>query len=101
MNEYVEVAVYRIKPEFTTEQFLVAADATLADLQKLDGFLRHEMYSSEDGRWLDLIYYESQETAVAAEPILTAAASIQNIMTMLDMEEGTFFHATPAWHHTN
>ena len=101
MGYYVEVAIYRLKLEITCEQFLQATDATLPDFQQLNGFIRHEIFRSEDGRWLDLVYYESRQAAKAAEPVLSAASSIQDVMAMLEMEEGQWFHATLTRYYSN
>lgn len=99
MDQYLEVAVYRLKSDVTTDQFLQAADANLADFQKVDGFLRRDLACSDDGQWLDVVAYASREAAQAAEPILSAAPSIQAIMGMLEMAEGQWFHATPTRHY--
>ena len=100
MKQYIEVAIYCLKPNVTVEQFLQVADENLAEFQKLDGFLRREMAGSEDGQWLDMVYYDSREAAEAAEPVLSAAPSIQTIMGMLDMNNGHWFHATPIRHYS-
>jgi len=95
MDHYVEVAVYRLKPEVTTEQFMQAGAAIQADFQKVDGFLHRDLFKCEDGRWLDLVYYSSRQAAEDAEAELTSAPNIQNIMAMLDIEADNFFHVTP------
>jgi hypothetical protein len=99
MDQYLEVAVYRLKSDVTPEQFLRAADANLADFQRVDGFVRRELARSDDGQWLDVVYYTSREAAQAAEPLLSATPSIQAIMDMLEMAEGQWFHATPTRHY--
>lgn len=101
MKPYIEVAVYRLKPNVTVEQFLETADENLAAFRQLKGFLHRELVGSEDGQWLDLVYYESREAAEAAEPILSAAPTIQTIMGMLDMENGQWFHATAVRHYSS
>lgn len=95
MDQYLEVAVYRLKPGVTTDQFLQVVDTNAADFQKLSGFLRRELACSEDGQWLDVVFYESRKDALAAEPILSVAPSIQALMAMLEIAEGGWFHATP------
>ena len=101
MKPYIEVAIYRLKTNVTTAQFLAAADATTADFQQQAGFISHNLYQSEDGRWLDLLYYESKEAAQAAEAYLTKAKSIQTIMGMLEMGEDDWFHVTPTRQYSN
>jgi len=95
MDQSLEIAVFCLKPGVTTDQFLQAADANAADFQKLNGFVRRELACSENGQWLDVVSYESRQAAEAAEPILSAAPSIQAIMVMIDIPDGGWFHATP------
>ena len=94
IDQYLEVAV--VMPD----QFLQAADANLADFQKIDGLVRRDLACSDDGQWLDVVSYARREAAQAAEPILFAAPSIQAIMGMLEMAEGQWFYATPTRHYT-
>src|SRR5215472_8334635 len=100
MDQYLEVAIYHLKPGVTPDQFLQAADANSADFQQLNGFVRRELACSEHGQWLDVVSYENRQAAEAAEPILSAAPSIQAIMAMIEIPDGGWFHATPTRSYT-
>lgn len=95
MQPYIEIAVYQLGANVKAEEFLALADENLADFQRVPGFIKRELSVSEDGQYLDMVYYDSRASAEAAEAILTAAPSIQKVMALLDFDRGLWFHASP------
>lgn len=92
---YVEVALYKLKSEVEEVQFLVLSAGATAVFEKLAGFVRRELMRSEDGRWVDLAYWQNRELAKQAEPTIYEDATIAKVMALLDSETMIFTHAQP------
>jgi hypothetical protein len=92
---YVEVALYKLKSEVAEAQFLAVSEAATGVFAKLAGFERRELMKSEDGRWVDLVYWQSRELAKQAEPTIYHDPTIAKVMEILDTESMVFTHAEP------
>jgi len=94
-KHYVEVALYQLKNEIENSQFLAVSDEATDVYRKLPGFVRRELMKSEDGKWVDLVYWENREVAKQAEPTVYHDATIAKVMAVLNTETMIFIHAQP------
>ena len=91
----LEVALFRLKNGTDEEAFLTATDATNSALKSYGGFIRREVLKSEDGHWLDLVYWSSLEEALSAAEQIMSDPSCHPFLEMLDMESVTMLHLHP------
>ncbi len=94
-NHTLEVALFRLKEGTDQEAFLAATDATNTALKQYGGFIRREVLTSEDGQWLDLVYWNSLEEALSAAEQILSDPSCHPFLEMLDMESVTMLHMHP------
>jgi hypothetical protein len=94
-NPYVEVALYQLKSGIEEAQFLAVSDEATGVYRKLSGFVRRELMKSEDGKWVDLVYWQNRDLAKKAEPMIYHDPTIANVMAVLDTETMIFTHAEP------
>ena len=67
----VEIARFRLAKDVSEDDFLRASNIMMKELVQLDGFLSREVLKGDDGIWMDLLHWESLETAKrAAEDVL-------------------------------
>ena len=70
----VEWAPFRVREGVSEAALLEASEALQRDfLAGQRGFVRRELLRGKDGQWVDLVYWENEETATAV--IQAAAAS--------------------------
>lgn len=93
IQHYAEVAFYQLKSGIDDAQFLSISDEATDVYRKLPGFVRRELMKSEDGNWVDLVYWQDRDVAKLAEPTLYSDATIARVMAVLDTETMIFTHA--------
>jgi antibiotic biosynthesis monooxygenase (ABM) superfamily enzyme len=60
--EYIEIAKFKLKEGFTTEQFIEAEKAVRNGVIKLqNGFISRELSIDKDGNWLMDMRFDSKE----------------------------------------
>jgi heme-degrading monooxygenase HmoA len=91
----VEVALFRLRPGVDEAAFLRASAAIAPAVRAFGGFRRRTLYKSEDGRWVDLVDWDSLADAQrAAEAALTSPAC-QPFLAMIDPADDVMIHARP------
>jgi heme-degrading monooxygenase HmoA len=91
----VEVALFRLRPGVDEATFLRASAAMAPAVRAFGGFRRRTLYKSEDGRWVDLVDWDSLADAQrAAEAALTSPAC-QPFLALIDDADEVMIHARP------
>ncbi|HEX8597353.1 MAG TPA: hypothetical protein VF952_02445 [Chloroflexia bacterium] len=91
----LEAALFRLKAGTDEEAFLMASDGTMTALKGYSGFIRREVLKSDDGQWLDLIYWHSLEEAMSAAEQIISDPTCHPFLEMLDMGSITMLHLQP------
>ena len=66
-NVTIEWAPFRLVDSADEARLVRASDALQAGfLSRQPGFLRRELLKGQDGQWVDLVYWESEEAAARA-----------------------------------
>jgi hypothetical protein len=94
-QHYIEVALYSVKREVKEAQFLRISDAAAEVYRKLEGFVRRELMKSDDGKWVDMVYWQNREVAKRAEPVLYQDTTIAEVMGLIDTDTMVFTHVEP------
>ena len=89
----VEISQFRLVPDTDEDQFLAAAEETQSGLlANQPGFIGRELLHGDDGRWMDIVRFESLETAQAAFQTFAGHPSAQAFERMLDLGNVTMSH---------
>lgn len=68
----VELVLFKTKPEFTEAQIVKAAKAINPILEQLDGFISRKLAVTEQGEWLDILYWtDSKSLEIAVQKVMT------------------------------
>ncbi len=68
----VELVIFKTKPEFSEAEVIKAAEAINPILNQLDGFISRKLALTEQGEWLDILYWTSNEKLEIAIDIVMA-----------------------------
>jgi hypothetical protein len=92
-----DVVLFGLKPGATRERFLATVDAVSAWALQQPGFLSRELsYVPADGRWIEVVRWETNDDAdLAAEAELTADAC-QPMFGLIDWDTIQILRAEPA-----
>ena len=66
MKQAIEVVVFRAKPDTKPEQLQSAALAVTPVLSAMPGFISREFGESEDGQFIDIVYWKDLTSAKQA-----------------------------------
>ena len=95
MNHVKEVVLFRLNTDADEAAFLKDAQATFDLLAGYDGYIERELTVTEDGLWIDIVTWESMETAhTAAENIMKSAIG-QAFGNHIDFESTQMNHSRP------
>lgn len=90
--ETVEIALFKAKSQYTQEEVLEAAKAINPILKNLNGFISRKLSVTEDGQWMDILYWTDLEKAKDALPIVTEDVMAQAFFKMTDDTTSEFLH---------
>ena len=62
----VELVTFKLNEGADEAAFLQAADAVMADIRQLPGYVRRELLKGDDGQWIDVVHWRSRADALAA-----------------------------------
>ncbi len=91
----IEVVMFRLKSGVNEADFLEANSSVQAELQKSSGYLRRELSKSEDGQWLDIVYWNSLAEAKQAAEAFPTWPSAAPLMGMMDETSLNMLHVHP------
>lgn len=66
MSDTIELVRFRLKQGKTAADWLQANEKVSAWVQQQPGFRFRSLSETDDGEWIDLVYWQSPETARAA-----------------------------------
>lgn len=82
--EFVGIAKFKIKPEYSDKQMLLAENEIRKALAEQDGFLFRELGKFEDGHWIVSIHWSSKEVGSKWSENSKKYASVQHQHQMID-----------------
>jgi heme-degrading monooxygenase HmoA len=81
---FVQVVMFRHKDHVLESDVLAVAAAMKTDLASVDGCIRWELLKADDGRWVEFIYWDSQEAAQRGNETVMAFSSAQRAFEITD-----------------
>jgi hypothetical protein len=88
----VEAAMFRLRSGTGRAQFLAASSAAGEVLRGMRGFLGRDLLEGDDGEWLDLLHWASQEDAQRSIEALTQSRDAQPFLELIDPESVQLRH---------
>lgn len=84
----VEVVYYKLNDDVDPDEFLALSRQVETDFTSLQpGFLDRDIGISDDGTWMSLVYWKSQEDARnSIANIETIPETVQKYMTMINRD---------------
>lgn len=84
----VKIIEYGLAPGVSEQKFLETSAALMSEFAKLRGFIKRELHKGENGRWRDIVYWQSRNDADRSEldiPNIPACAKCIAMMNHADM----------------
>src|SRR5690348_14514096 len=95
-DKVLELVVYTLKPGVTEEDFLEKSDATSRWLEHQEGFISRDLVKpKDDERWIDVVWWESHETAQAALAQAETTPEVLPFLEAMDLESAIMLHGDP------
>jgi heme-degrading monooxygenase HmoA len=91
-NTVIEIAIFRLRAGTERARFLEAARAVDAALRCMTGFMSRELLEEEEGEWVDLIRWASQDDAQRSIEALSRAPEAQSFLELIDPESVRLHH---------
>lgn len=83
-SHIVELVKWRSKDGTQDDQMIQAVDGILPDLQTLPGFVSQKLYKDDNGCWVDLYIWDTQEQAIASNDLMAPKESFAKLMALID-----------------
>ncbi len=88
----VEVALFRAKPQYAKEDVIRAAKAINPVLENIAGFISRKLSVTEDGQWVDVLYWSSLKQAKNALQLVVKNKICQDFFKMTDDTTSELLH---------
>ena len=96
-GKVLELVVFKLNGGVSHEQFLATNDAVSAWISKQPGFVSRELsYDADGDRWIDVIWWETMQSAGAAAELALTSDSCAPMFALIDMESTLMLHGTLA-----
>ena len=87
INKVLEILTWKSKPGVSDKKMINAVDAMVIDLKKLPGFLNQTLYLDDDGTWIDIYYWSTEQDAHNSNEAMADKDSFKALMPLI--EEGS------------
>src|SRR5258705_6015076 len=88
----VKVIEYKLAENADREAFLTASAAVTPAIKTLKGFIKRELLEGEDGRWRDIVYWESRRDADQSEVEISELPACVTCIALMDHSDMTVTH---------
>ena len=93
----LELVVFKLKEGATREQLLDAAEPVSEWVATQPGFISRDLcHSSEEDKWIDLIWWKSLGDARAAAELAMSSESCAPMFGLIDFDATIMLHGEPA-----
>lgn len=88
----IELVLFKKKDEYTNEQVIQAANGMNAVMENYDGYVSRKLAVTEDGQWMDLVYWIDLENAKKASKNILENKLGETYFKMIDDTTMDFIH---------
>ncbi len=94
MNKAIEVVIFKAKAGVSDSQLQTAALAITPILKEMSGFISREFGASEDGKYIDVVYWKDLPSAKAAAEKVMGIPKCGEFFGLIDQNQMQFMHFT-------
>lgn len=80
----LEFVKWRSAEGVSDEAMIAAVDAFANDLKSIKGFHHQTLYKQEDGTWLDVYYWQTEEDAIASNDAAAGLSTFQDLIKLIE-----------------
>jgi heme-degrading monooxygenase HmoA len=91
----IELVIFKTKPEFDQKDVKASLESLTAIVSNYKGFISRQLAKNEEGKWMDLVFWESMEDAKAAADEIMKLESAQKAFSVIDEQTMEFYHFDP------
>jgi heme-degrading monooxygenase HmoA len=91
-SETVEIVFFRLVEGASDQAFLATAATVDHWLRRTDGFQRRVLHGDTDGNWVDVVYWDSKEKALAAAEAIMQTPEGQAFGGMINPDTIFMYH---------
>ncbi len=91
-TKVVELVLFKTKPEFNKNQVIDAAKNINPILEKHKGYISRKLSITDDGQWMDVVYWSDLESAKKASKHILEDVVAQKYFAMIDETTMAFYH---------
>ena len=95
MDDVLEIVTFKTKPGVSDAQVLSAADGLQREVERLDGYRARRLLKTDDGTWVDMVWWTTLEAAHAAAQTIETQPIAQTFMEIADAQSIRMLHARP------
>ncbi len=88
----IELVLFKTKPEFSKSEVISAAEDMNTIMGQYDGYVSRKLAVTENGLWMDLVYWTDVEKGKAAAEQILKEGSGQKYFNMIDNNTIEFKH---------
>jgi len=81
----IETVSWDAKPDITDKQMIDAIEAMIPDLNDLPGFRYQSLSKNDNGRWIEIYYWDTAEDAHRSNDLMAEKTSLQQLLPLIDM----------------
>ncbi len=94
----IELVIFKLNQQYQNQQVVNAAEKINPVLKNMPGFIKRDLGRTEDGRWTDVVYWESLEEAQAAAEKIMQVEEAQQFFGMISEKNMQMLHVTNLSH---
>ena len=88
----IELVLWKPKSGVSTEEMKASITELNQIVNQMDGFISRETALSEDGQFVDIVYWTDLESAQKASELAIQNPSAQKVFSLIDEKEMLFKH---------
>lgn len=91
----IELVIFKPKTRVDHGEVKNSMESLNPILKSYQGFIHRQLAKSSDGRWVDLVFWETMEDAKFAADDIMKNETAARVFEVIDEEEMSFFHFKP------
>ncbi len=92
-----EIAIVKLKAGVSDEIFLKEAKNVQIYLQNSPGYVSRKLFKSQNGYWVDMVEWSSQENALKAFESFSKDSANHKFEELLDVSSMQMYHSSEFW----
>jgi hypothetical protein len=96
-GKVLELVLYKLEEGVSRERFLDTNDDVSSWISKQPGFISRDLvYDAEGDRWVDVVWWETMESALSAGELAMTSDSCAPMFGLIEMKSAITLHGVTA-----